>query len=240
MKEKVAVVFGGSRGIGAACVDVLVREGFRVAYTYLTSLPENPQAGVSATVRAYEADVSDPSAVARVFDAVHTDFGCQPDCVILSSGINIPLTPVTQVELETFRSLISVNIVGAFNVLSEAGRRIADNGSIIAITTSFVRLAPAGAGAYCATKAAVESLVRSMSKELASRGVRVNAVAPGPTDTDLFRANKTEDAVRRSASMSPFNRVGRPNEIAEVIGFLASERASWVHGQIVQPNGGLL
>lgn len=240
MNEKIAVVFGGSRGIGAACVDVLARDGFKVAYTYLTNPPKNPRVDASGTVRPYQADISDPATVARVFSAVRTDFGCPPDCVVLSSGINVPLTPVTQVELETFRSLISVNIVGAFNVLSEAGRRIADNGSITAITTSFVRLAPAGAGAYCATKAAVESLVRAMSKELAGRGVRVNAVAPGPTDTDLFRAGKDEDAVRRSASMSPFNRVGQPQEIAEVISFLASEKASWVHGQIIQPNGGLV
>ena len=133
---------------------------------------------------------------------------------------------------------MEVNFVGAFNILSEAARQVVDGGTIIAVTTSLVRFAAPGLGPYSATKAAVERLVRSMSKELASRGVRVNAVAPGPVDTDLFRAGKNEEALRRSAVLSPFNRVGQPQEIVEVVNFLASDKASWVHGQIVQPNGG--
>jgi 3-oxoacyl-[acyl-carrier protein] reductase len=103
-----------------------------------------------------------------------------------------------------------------------------------------VRHAVPGGGPYTASKAAVEGLVRSLSKELAARRVRVNAVAPGPVDTDLFRAGKTDEAKARSATMSPFNRVGTPPEAAEVVAFLASPRASWVHGQIVQPNGGMV
>jgi 3-oxoacyl-[acyl-carrier protein] reductase len=79
-----------------------------------------------------------------------------------------------------------------------------------------------------------------MAKELAPRRIRVNAVAPGPVDTDLFRAGKTDEAKARSAALSPFNRIGRPEEVAEVIAFLASDKASWVHGQIVQPNGGMV
>jgi 3-oxoacyl-[acyl-carrier protein] reductase len=86
----------------------------------------------------------------------------------------------------------------------------------------------------------VESLVRSLARELAPRGVRVNGVAPGPVDTDLFRAGKNDEAKARSAAMSPFNRVGLADEVAEVVAFLASARASWVSGQIVQPNGGLV
>ena len=93
---------------------------------------------------------------------------------------------------------------------------------------------------YAASKAAVESLVRSMSKELAPRRVRVTAVAPGPVDTDLFRAGKTDEAKARSAAMSPFNRIGTPAEVAEVVACLVSARGSWVHGQVVQPNGGMV
>ncbi len=133
-----------------------------------------------------------------------------------------------------------MNIVGAFNILAEAARQVADGGSIIALTTSMVRHAVPGGGPYTASKAAVESLVRSMAKELAPRGVRVNAVAPGPVDTDLFRAGKDEAALARSAGMSPFHRVGQPQEVAQVVSFLASPRASWIHGQVVQPNGGMV
>ena len=125
-------------------------------------------------------------------------------------------------------------------MLREAARQVADGGAIVALTTSMVRVAVPGGGPYTASKAAVESLVRSMSKELAPRRVRVNAVAPGPVDTELFRAGKTDEAKARSAAMSPFNRIGTPAEVAEVVAFLVSARASWVHGQVVQPNGGMV
>ena len=135
---------------------------------------------------------------------------------------------------------MEVNFVGAFNVLREAAQQVEDGGSIVALTTSLVRHAVPGVGPYSATKAAVESLVRSMSKELAPRKVRVNAVAPGPVDTDLFRAGKSDEAKQRSAAMSPLNRIGDPQEIAQVVCFVASDKASWVDGQVIQPNGGLV
>jgi 3-oxoacyl-[acyl-carrier protein] reductase len=117
---------------------------------------------------------------------------------------------------------------------------VKDKGAIVAITTSLVRHVVPGTGPYAATKAAVESLVRSMAKELSGRGVRVNGVAPGPVDTDLFNAGKTEEVKQRMAAFSPLNRIGRPEEIANVVRFLASDEASWVQGQIVQPNGGMV
>lgn len=239
MEKKIAIVFGGSRGIGAACVEALAADGFDVAFTSTSG-----QAGAARTgerrVRAYAADIRDAAQVAKVFAEVKSDFGGRPECVLANAGINVPPGPMAQFDPAHFRDLVEVNIVGAFNILAEAARQVADGGSIIALTTSLVRHAAPGLGPYSATKAAVECMVRSMAKELAGRKVRVNAVAPGPVDTDLFRAGKDEGALQRSAAMSPFNRVGRPEEIAQVVSFLASPRASWVHGQIVQPNGGLV
>ncbi len=240
MSKRTALVFGGSRGIGAACVQALAADGFDIAYTYVNQPGELPDRIGESRCQRYAADIQDESQVAQVFADVTRDFGGAPHCVVANAGINVPPSPMAQFSTEDFRRLVEVNIVGAFNVLREAARHVADNGAIIAVTTTLVRHAAPGLGPYSATKAAVECLVRSMAKELASRGVHVNAVAPGPVDTDLFRAGKTPEAIQRSAAMSPFNRVAEPSEIAALVAFLASEKASWVHGQIVQANGGLV
>jgi 3-oxoacyl-[acyl-carrier protein] reductase len=230
----VVIVFGGSRGIGAACVDAFADAGWQVASTYATHAP------AKAPGRSYQVDIRDAASVAKVFEQAQADFGAAPQAVIANAGINVPGAPLASFKPDDFRLLMEVNLVGAFNVLAEAARRVRDGGAIIAITTSLVRFAVPGTGPYTATKAAVESLVRAMAKELSGRGIRVNAVAPGPVDTDLFNAGKTEEAKQRMAAFSPFNRIGKPHEVAEVVRFLASEQASWVQGQVVQPNGGMV
>ena len=240
MSNKIALVFGGTRGIGAATVQKLAETGYDVAYTYVSSAPNLPAKIGSAKTKGYAVDIREPAQVAQVFVDVTRDFGNAPHCVVANAGINVPMAPLAQFDPENFRKLVEVNIVGAFNVLSAAARNVLDGGNIIALTSSMVRIGIPGGGPYTATKAAVESLLRSMAKELAPRKVRVNGVAPGPVDTDLFRAGKNEEAIARSAAMSPFNRVGQPEEVAEVVAFLASDKASWVHGQIIQPNGGMV
>jgi 3-oxoacyl-[acyl-carrier protein] reductase len=235
MSKKLALVFGGSRGIGAASVAALQRDGFDVAYTYVATEPKEQGAA-----KAYRCDVEDPASVAQAFSQCKRDFGQAPHVVVVNAGINVPPGPLSAYPVEDFRRVVEVNLVGAFNLLAESARQVPDGGSIIALTTSMVRGLAPNFGPYVATKAAVESLVRALSRELAPRNVRVNAVAPGPVDTDLFRKGKTPEAIQRSAAMSPFNRVGQPQEVAEVIAFLASDKASWVHGQVVQPNGGMV
>ena len=235
MTKKIAIVFGGSRGIGKACVDALAADGFDVALTYTSTAPET-----AGSVRAYKADITNPADVTGVIADASKDFGGAPTCIVANAGINVPPAPMANFDPENFRRLVEVNIVGAFNVLQEAAKSVTDGGTIIALTTSLVRFAAPGLGPYSATKAAVECLVRSMSKELAGRGVRVNAVAPGPVDTDLFRSGKDEAAIQRSAGMSPLNRVGQPDEVGDVVAFLASDKSSWIDGQIVQTNGGMV
>ncbi len=240
MSKKIALVFGGTRGIGAACVHKLAQDGFDVAYTYVNSAPNLPTTIGACTTRGYPVDIRDAAQVAQVFADVARDFGGMPHCVLANAGVNVPPGPLAQFDPDAFRKLVEINIVGAFHVLSAAARHVTDGGSIIGLTHSIVRVGIPGGGPYTASKAAVESMLRSLAKEVAGRGVRVNGVAPGPVDTDLFRAGKNEEALARSAALSPFNRVGQPAEVAEVVAFLASDKASWVHGQIVQPNGGMV
>lgn len=235
--SKLALVFGGSRGIGASTVAALAADGFDVAFTYVNAVLQKPEA--QTRVEAYKADIRDFEAVAAVFESVEADFGRKPDAVICNAGINVPPAPLADFSREDFRSLVETNLVGAFNILQNAARHVADGGTIIATTTTLVRHAVPGLGPYSASKAAVESLIRSLAREIASRGVRVNGIAPGPVDTELFRAGKDDAAIGRSATMSPFNRVGTPKEVANVVAFLASERSSWISGQIIQANGGL-
>lgn len=235
MSTKTALIFGGSRGIGAACVETLSEAGFQVGYTYVSRPAENAKGA-----KAYAVEITDANQVQKVFGDFQRDFGGQPTCVVANAGINVPPQPLAQFDPDNFRRLVEVNIVGAFNILQAAAQHVADGGTVIGVTTSMVRGMVPNVGPYVASKAAVESLIRALSRELAPRNVRVNAVAPGPVDTDLFRAGKNDEALQRSAALSPFNRVGEPREVAEVVAFLASDKASWVHGQIVQPNGGML
>ncbi len=232
MSGRNALVVGGSRGIGAACVSVLKANGWNVAYTYVNN-PGREPGGI-------QADVRDAASVAAAFEKAKASFGDAINCVVANAGINFPGRPLADFSPDSMRALIETNVLGAFNVLQEAARQVADGGSIIALTTSLVRHSLPGTGPYAATKAAVECLVRAAQKELAGRRIRVNAVAPGPVDTNLFRNGKDEATIARMAGMSPFNRVGDPREIANVVAFLASDEASWVAGQIIQPNGALV
>ncbi|WP_395515427.1 SDR family NAD(P)-dependent oxidoreductase [Pseudorhizobium flavum] len=225
---KTALIVGGSRGIGAATVQAMRAEGWKVEAT-----------STSGKDGSIVVDIRDPTSVEAAFAEAKARLG-KLDCVVANAGINVPPGPLATFDSDRMRDLVETNIVGAFNVLKAAAARVEDNGVIIALTTSLVRHAVPGVGPYAATKAAVEALLRSLAKEVAGRGIRVNGVAPGPVDTDLFRAGKDEAAVARSAAMSPFNRVGSPEEVAAVVAFLASDRASWVSGQIIQPNGGLI
>ncbi|MHC5233346.1 SDR family oxidoreductase [Brucella sp. LJL56] len=243
MKNRVAIVTGASRGIGAAIAERLGQDGFTVIVNYagnaaLADAVVSKIEASSGIARAIQADVADPAAVKRMFDAAESAFG-SVDVLVNNAGI-MALSPITATEDADFDNLVSVNLKGTFNTMREAGKRLPDNGRIINFSTTVVGLKLENYGIYAATKAAVETLTAIMAKEMRGRNITVNAVAPGPTATDLFLNGKSEELVARMAKMSPLERLGTPEDIAGVVAFLAGPDGAWVNGQTVRANGGII
>lgn len=243
MKNRVAIVTGASRGIGAAIAERLGRDGFTVIVNYAgnAAMANAVVTRIEATggvALSAQADVADPVAVKKMFDAAETAFG-GVDVLINNAGI-MALSPLAATEDLDFDKTVSVKLKGTFNTMREAGRRLRDNGRIINFSTSVVGLKLENYDIYAATKAAVETLTAIMAKEMRGRNITVNAVAPGPTATDLFLDGKSEEVVARMAKMSPLERLGTPEDIAGVVAFLAGPDGAWVNGQTLRANGGII
>jgi 3-oxoacyl-[acyl-carrier protein] reductase len=140
---------------------------------------------------------------------------------------------------EEFTRQFDINVKGTFNTLREAATRLADNGSVINFSTSVNRIMLPTYGTYVATKSAVEQLTRVFAKEVGKRNINVNSVSPGPTNTDLFMNGKSDETIARLASLSAFNRLGDPKDIAQVVLFLASDEAKWISAQNIGANGAM-
>jgi 3-oxoacyl-[acyl-carrier protein] reductase len=238
--ERVALVTGGSGGIGRAGAERLGADGFAVVVHYAGSkdrAEETAAAVTRAGGRAVVAggDVADEAAMAEVFDVAEREFGGL-DVVVHTAGI-MPLAPVAQMDLDTFDRIQRTNVRGTFVVDQLAAQRVRRGGAIINFSTSVTRLQIPSYGAYAASKGAVEALTLILARELRGRDVTVNAVAPGPTATPLFFEGKSQEVVDRIAAMNPIERLGTPEDIAEAVAFLAGP-ARWVNGQVLYVNGG--
>ncbi|MDR3443888.1 MULTISPECIES: SDR family oxidoreductase [unclassified Dyella] len=239
----VAIVTGASRGIGAAIAERLARDGFTVVINYA-----GDAASAEALARQIEnaggraltaqADVADPVAVRRLFDAAETAFG-GVDVLVNNAGV-MQLAPIAESDDALFDRTVAINLKGTFNTLREAGKRLRNGGRIVNFSTSVVGLNFPTYGVYVATKAAVESMTRVLSKELRGRAITVNAVAPGPTGTDLFLKGKTPEQIDQLAKLAPLERLGTPEDIAGVVSFLAGPDGRWVNGQVLRANGGVI
>ena len=241
--NKVAIVTGASRGIGAAIARRLARDGFTVVVNYSGNTAPAEQVvrkveEEGGRALAAKADVADPEAVRRMFDAAETAFG-GVDVLVNTAGVMI-LSKITETTDETFDRLVAVNLKGTFNTLREAGARLREGGRIINFSTSVVGTKFETYGVYTATKAAIEILTGVMSKEMRGRGVTVNAVAPGPTATDLFLNGKSEEVIDRLAKLNPLERLGTPEDIAGAVAFLAGPDGGWINGQTLRTNGGMV
>jgi 3-oxoacyl-[acyl-carrier protein] reductase len=241
--NKVALVTGASRGIGAAIAERLGKDGFTTIVNYAGSagsaeevVRKIEQAGGRAITA--QADVSDAEAVRRMFDSAEAAFG-GVDVLVNNAGIMM-LSPLASADDANFNRQIAVNLKGTFNTLREAARRLRNGGRVINFSTTVVGLKLETYGVYAATKAAVETLTGIMAKEMRGRNITVNAVAPGPTATDLFLDGKSDELVERMAKMNPLERLGTPDDIAAVVAFLAGPDGGWVNGQVLRANGGVI
>jgi 3-oxoacyl-[acyl-carrier protein] reductase len=241
--QKIALVTGGSRGIGAAIVQRLARDGFTVLINFAGAPAEAESlvrkieaAGGHATTA--QADVSDPAAVKRMFDAAEATYG-GIDVVVNNAGI-MKLATVAESDDALFDSQIAVNLKGTFNLLREASRRLRNGGRIINLSSSVVGLYQPTYAVYAATKAGVEAFTHILSKELRGRNITVNAVAPGPTATDLFLKGKPQEVVDRLAKLAPLERLGQPEDIASAVSHLAGTDGAWINGQVLRVNGGII
>lgn len=242
LKDKVVLVTGSSRGIGAKIAVEAAKAKAKVIINYAGSkepaekLVQEIEAD-GGTAFAIQADVSNSSEVKRLFDESIAHFG-RVDILINNAGIMITKL-IKDTTDEDFDRHFNINVKGTFNTMREAASKLSDNGSVINFSSSVNRIMLPTYGTYVATKSAVEQLTRVFSKEIGSRGINVNSVSPGPTNTELFTNGKSEEVIARLASLSSFNRIGEPDDIAKVVLFLASDEAKWINAQNIGINGGM-
>jgi 3-oxoacyl-[acyl-carrier protein] reductase len=240
-QPRVAIVTGGSRGIGRAVSERLAADGQHVVIVYAGNETEAEKtvaaiAAAGGSAVAIQADVADETAVRAAFDLAEQRYG-GIDVVVNVAGIML-LAPVVDLGLDDFDRMHRTNVRGTFVVDGEATRRLRPGGAIINFSTSVTRLQLPTYAAYAASKAAVEAIVPILAKELRGRDITVNAVAPGPTATALFLDGKDEATIERMAKQNPMERLGRPEDIAEVVSSLAGP-ARWINGQTIYVNGGV-
>ena len=238
--DRVAIVTGGSRGIGRQTAARLGREGYAVVVTYGGSQAEAEEAVKEVEQTggrgiAVQADVADENAVAALFDQAEQSFG-GVDVVVHAAGV-MPLSPLADLDLDAFDRVVRTNLRGTFVVDQQAVRRVRSGGAIINFSSSLTKLARPGYSAYAATKGGVEAMTLILARELRGRDVTVNAVAPGPTATALFFDGKSQELIDRIAAEPPLERLGQPEDIAELVAFLAGP-GRWVNGQVIYANGG--
>jgi 3-oxoacyl-[acyl-carrier protein] reductase len=241
---KTALVTGASRGIGRAIAVALARGGARLALNYAGNQAAAEEAqrlcreAGSPEVRLFQFDVADPAAATRAVEEVVATMG---GLHILVNNAGIALDQlVMRVKDADWQRQIDVNLSGAFHLIRAATRPMmkARGGSIVNLTSVVGETGNAGQAGYAATKAGLIGLTKSVARELASRNVRVNAVAPGYIDTDMT-ASLPEDAKKKMAEMIPLGRLGSAEDVAAAVAWLCSDQASYVTGEVLRVNGGM-
>jgi len=239
LSGKTALVTGASRGIGRAIAERLAADGAAVIVNYARTekLAQEVVKAIEAKggkAIAIQADVAKPAEVQRLFSAAEKAMG-RLDIVVANAGVHAVKPLIENTEAD-YNYIFDINSRGVFFTLQEAGRRVRDGGRIVVVSTGGTKMHFANMSLYLGSKGAIEQFARSLSLELGPRNVTVNILSPGFTDTDML----PEEYRAYGASLSPFNRVGTPQEVADVSAFLASDASRWITGQNIQAGGGVV
>lgn len=238
-----AIVTGSSKGIGAAIARRLAGDGFAVVVNYASgadaaaAVVDQIEAAGGRAV-AVKADIASSDGMKALFDAAEDVFG-GVDVLVNNAGI-MQLSPIAETPDAAFERQVAINLGGVFRGMREGANRIRPGGRIISFSTSVVGLYQPAYGVYAATKAGVEAMTHILAKELGPKAITVNALAPGPVETELFMKGKSDELVNTIAGMNPLKRLGQPDDIAGVVSFLAGADGGWVNGQVIRANGGVV
>lgn len=243
-QEKVALITGGSRGIGRACALELARRGAAVAITYQSNEAAAREAveglkALGARAQALKLELADPEACAKAVDAVVESLG-RLDVLVNNAGLALDGL-VMRTKPEDWQRQLDVNLSGAFYLVRAASRPMVKqrSGAIVNLTSVVGEMGNAGQSGYAATKAGLIGFTKALARELAGRNIRVNAVSPGFIETDMT-SRIAGDAREKLVASIPLARMGSADEVARAVAFLASEQASYITGEVLRVNGGLL
>ncbi|OKP98516.1 SDR family oxidoreductase [Paenibacillus sp. P46E] len=243
LQGKVAIVTGSSRGIGRTVAERLAEEGASVVINYSSSPKQADEVvqGIQAkggTAAAVQADISKPAQIEQLYKDTKALFG-QIDIVVNNAGIMIN-SLVGEVTEEQFDKQFAINVKGTYFSCQQAFFHLEQGGRIINFSTSVNGQMFPAYSIYAGTKGAVEQFTRQLAKEFGSKGITINAVAPGPVATDLFLEGKSEAQLEGLKKMNAFGRLGQPDDIAGVVSFLAGAQSGWITGQTLRVNGGFI
>lgn len=243
LKGKVAIVTGASRGIGRATAERLARDGASVVVNYAKSSGEADV--VVEAIKAHGGDALAVQADMAKLDDIHRLFTVtierlrRLDILVANAGYS-SFKPLAETTEEDFDRTYNINAKGTYFCLQAALRHMADGGRIVCISTIGTVLNVPGGTCYFGSKAAIEQFCRTLAKEVARRDITVNVVSPGFTNTQMLHANMGPSELQELAGMTPLRRLGQPEEIAEIIGFLVSVEARWVTRQNIAVDGGII
>ncbi|MFI1992328.1 SDR family oxidoreductase [Actinoplanes sp. NPDC020271] len=234
---KTALVTGGSRGIGRAIVRRLAADGARVVFTYHSRKDEADGlvAELGGDTLAVRCDQADPETLPAIFEPVRDGL----DILVNNAGI-ADKTPISEVTAEHFDRVLTINTKFPLLAIRAATPLMRDGGRIVNLSTLNTAAAGPNMVLYCASKGALEQVTAVASKELGPRGITVNTVSPGATDTDMLRGANSADGIAGIPALTALGRLGQPADVAAVVAFLAGPDSAWITGQNIRATGGLL